>query len=413
MVTQDGGHKILFKKATSLEHLLSRIRSPEVKAASEELLEVINALKESRDEILKAFNTMLRKIPKSDQVLNSVNASGISVTTQTEISNGGTEPHTTDVNLRDQDLEAKPPRRRKRAKQRHQRQQQPQQSQSQHTQPQPPDPNLGPEVEADWSTVRGKKSRRDVPQRQTTTSGKSSAEALVRKRIPKAEAVTISNPKEGISYADVMKKVMSEVNLQEIGVEVNNTRRTKAGGILLEIKDKAGADLLAERLKSAIDDQACISRPSRTTQILVVNIADWLEEGRVIDDIRRADERLQSATIVVRNNSGGGRVAAVKVSMATALRLSAAGAIWVGMGNCRVKLLENRKARCYRCDGLGHMARSCTAASAVRKCFRCHRAGHLIADCTGALKRASDLSSASLQPVVGKTSPSGAVHPPA
>ncbi|CAI6357393.1 unnamed protein product [Macrosiphum euphorbiae] len=55
-----------------------------------------------------------------------------------------------------------------------------------------------------------------------------------------------------------MKKVMSEVNLQEIGVEVNNTRRTKAGAILLEIKDKVGADLLAERLKRAIGDQACI-----------------------------------------------------------------------------------------------------------------------------------------------------------
>ncbi|CAI6357392.1 unnamed protein product [Macrosiphum euphorbiae] len=144
MITQDGGHKILLKKAASLEHLLSIIRSPKVKATSEELLEVINALKESRDEILKAFNTMSHRIPKSDQVLNSVNASGISVTTQTEISNGGTEPHTTDEKTR----RLNPPRRRKRAKQRQS------QSQSQHTQPQSPDPNLGSEVAADWSTVR-------------------------------------------------------------------------------------------------------------------------------------------------------------------------------------------------------------------------------------------------------------------
>ncbi|CAI6369044.1 unnamed protein product [Macrosiphum euphorbiae] len=265
---------------------------------------------------------------------------------------------------------------------------------------------------SEWTEARKKKSKPALVNLEPNRPPRKpwDAAALVRKRTPKTEAVTISNPKEGTSYADVMKKVMSEVNLQEIGVEVSNTRRTKAGGILLEIKGKAGADLLAERLKNTIGDQACISRPSRTTQILVVNIADWLEEARVIDDIRRADEGLQSATIVVRNNSGGGRVAAVKVSMATALRLSAAGAIRVGMGNCRVKLLENRKARCYRCDELGHMARNCTAVSAVMKCFRCHRVGHLIADCTGAPKVVSDLPSAS---VVGETSPSGAVHPPA
>lgn len=178
------------------------------------------------------------------------------------------------------------------------------------------------------------------------------------------------------------------------------------------MKGKAGADLLAERLKGAIGDQARVSRPSRTTQILVVNIADWLEEERVVEDIRRADEGLQSASIVVRNNSGGGRVAAVKVSMTTALRMSAARSIRVGMGNCRVKLLENRKSRCYRCDGLGHIARICKAASAVKKCFRCHKPGHLIADCMGASeKRAGELPSAPLPPV-GDTSHIGAAQPP-
>jgi hypothetical protein len=41
----------------------------------------------------------------------------------------------------------------------------------------------------------------------------------------------------------------------------------------------------------------------------VVNIADWLEEDRVLEDIKRADTGLASAKIIIRNNSSGGRVA--------------------------------------------------------------------------------------------------------
>lgn len=83
-----------------------------------------------------------------------------------------------------------------------------------------------------------------------------------------------SNPKEGISFADVMKKGLSDMNLQEIGVDVRCTLRTKFGAILLEVKDREEAEPLAELLISVIGDRAYVSRPSRSTKILVVNIAD-------------------------------------------------------------------------------------------------------------------------------------------
>jgi len=209
------------------------------------------------------------------------------------------------------------------------------------------------------------------------------AENLVRSRQPKTEAITISNPSAGTSYADVMKKVLSEVDLIEIGVEVTGTRRTKAGAILLEIKDKEGADRLAGKLRATIGEYAEVARPTRSTKVLLTNIPDWLEEGRVIDDIRQADAGLSAVPVTVRENVGGGRVAIITTTMTTALRLHEAGAIRVGMSKCRVKLLEGQKVRCFRCDGLGHMAGSCSAAPAEKKCFRCHQPGHLIANCTG------------------------------
>jgi len=123
-----------------------------------------------------------------------------------------------------------------------------------------------------------------------------------------------------------MKKVLDEVDLQKMGVEVCRARRTKTGSILLEVKKKSGADALASRLAAIIGDQARVSRPVRTTKVLVINIADWLEKDRVIEDIRSAVEGLSLAPISVRENTGGGRVAIITTPMDISLRLATAGA---------------------------------------------------------------------------------------
>lgn len=219
--------------------------------------------------------------------------------------------------------------------------------------------------------------------RKGTRLGPPAAKHRAEELIPKTEAITIRNPKLGSTYADIMKKVMADVNLQEICVDVQRTRRTKNGAILLEVKGVNEADVVAARIKDAIRHQARVSRPSRLTKVLVTNIADWLEEGRVIDDIRLADAGLCSAPITVRENAGGGRIAIITATISIALRLNKAGFIKIGLSKCRVKLIEGQKVRCYRCDGLGHMAGSCSAAPAERKCCRCHKPGHLIANFPG------------------------------
>jgi len=149
--------------------------------------------------------------------------------------------------------------------------------------------------ETGWVTVRGmRKKRRTTPStcQSAPGDGRKNTKALIQNRRPKVEAITISNPKTGSSSADVMKKVMADVNLGDMDVDVLRTRRTKTGAILVEVQDKNKADLLAERLKAAVGDQASVSRPMRLTKVLVVNVADWLEEDAVVNDIRRADDGL-------------------------------------------------------------------------------------------------------------------------
>lgn len=80
--------------------------------------------------------------------------------------------------------------------------------------------------------------------------------SLVRRRIPKAEAVTISEPKEGVTYADIMKQVMGNVNLADIEVEVGGVRRTKSGGILFQVEGKEKADRLSSHLQIVVGEMA-------------------------------------------------------------------------------------------------------------------------------------------------------------
>jgi len=197
----------------------------------------------------------------------------------------------------------------------------------------------------------------------------------------KSEAIIISDPQEGVTYTEVMNKVMTEVSPQDIGVEVKRTRRTRAGAILLEVGDKEAADLLAGHLRGAIGDRAKVSRPRRMVKVLVINVADWLEEERITSDIRAADPELTDAKISIRENIGGGRIALVDTPMTVAAKLAESGSIRVGLEKCRIKLIGGRHPRCYRCQEQGHFAGNCPATEPVKRCYRCNLVGHIAKDC--------------------------------
>jgi len=65
ITTQDAGYKLLHQKGTALEVLSAKSRSPDVKAAIEELLSVVSGLKNCRDSVIKAFNSVTQRVPKA------------------------------------------------------------------------------------------------------------------------------------------------------------------------------------------------------------------------------------------------------------------------------------------------------------------------------------------------------------
>lgn len=60
-----------------------------------------------------------------------------------------------------------------------------------------------------------------------------------------------------------MKRVLASVKLTDINVNVENVHRTKADGILIQVKEKDEADRLSSHLQSAIGEKAKINRGER------------------------------------------------------------------------------------------------------------------------------------------------------
>jgi len=168
----------------------------------------------------------------------------------------------------------------------------------------------------------------------------------------------------------------------------------------MEVSGKEEAYKLSTLLCETLGQRAKVSRPRRTTPVLVINIPEWLDDDKVKCTIMAADPSLDSSSISLRENAGGGKIAKLTVDMDTALRLTALKTIRIGWNLCRVKLLETKSPTCYRCQANGHIAAECQAtASLPKKCYQCHGIGHLAAMCQAA--RPEHKKSGVLQPADG------------
>ncbi|KAL4108282.1 hypothetical protein QTP88_018513 [Uroleucon formosanum] len=271
--------------------------------------------------------------------------------------------------------------------QRQQRQQQQQQQQRQQQQQQQPKQQ---QRQASWSEVVKRRKKPPTPpspspptRPPTAANGKL---AMLRQRAPKTAAVTIDRPAEGASLAAVMKKVAGTINLGALGVRVLTSRRTRAGGILLEVEGEEKAALLEGKIREVAGDTARVRRPQRKTPVLLLNIPEWAEAEDVVSGLAGAGIVVAAKSVSLRSNGGKrgdlDRVARVDLPFRDAIALAVAKAVEVGWTRCRVKLLEKRQSTCFRCQQKGHHAAECRSEAKPRSCFGCGSSDHLARECT-------------------------------
>jgi len=222
--------------------------------------------------------------------------------------------------------------------------------------------------------------------------------ALLKKRVARTSAVTIDRPSDDTTLSSIMKKVTAQAKSTAIGAVILNTRKTKAGGILLEVDAPESACTLAEKLKEIVGDAARVRVPQRKTPVLLLNVPDWVDEEEVKGSLIQAGVAPQELvrgdrnSITLRTNTGGrgARVARLDVSYPAALTLAGAGHVTIGLTRCKVKLLERSQITCFRCQDRGHIAAECKGPDRPRRCYRCHTEGHLASACKGPAKKETD-----------------------
>jgi len=162
------------------------------------------------------------------------------------------------------------------------------------------------------------------------------------------------------------------------------TRRTKAGGILLEVEGEAKAQTLEQKIREVVGDTARIRRPERRTPVLLLDVPEWAEVEDVVAGLAQTGVKVAAADtdgnrVTVRKNSGGRgeRVARVDLPLRDAITLAEKKAVMVGWTRCRVRLLEKTETSCYRCQQKGHYASACRNEAKPRLCFSCGSKDHL------------------------------------
>lgn len=192
---------------------------------------------------------------------------------------------------------------------------------------------------------------------------------------------------EGKQYADVLRTIKSNVDIDRVGVKIKTIKKTYNGDIMLEVQGgKAKAEALMQEIQNK-NDSTRVTIKSTEDTLLITDI-----DGDVqADDVRKAIiERIEIARaeevkiLSLKPNQFGAQTAAVSLRKDVARELLKAGTIRIGWAPCRIKTRVNI-VRCYRCLGFGHYTRECTGADNTNVCLRCGKENHKAKDCQNAV----------------------------
>lgn len=408
---------LLFEKASHLEIASKKTHSPTVSSAIKDLLDAVNVIQRIRVEVTSAFNHSMQCVKSmisTSDLRTPARRECKDAATTTEVARAHVGRDAKHAATNTASPQAVPEKQRKQQQQRQKQQQQQQKQQQQQQkqrqkgkkrkrlqnkpqqlespqhlqegkqkhQPQQQQPQQRqPKEQQTWSEVV-KKTRPPKPSRQPRSTA--DQVAVLRKRTPRSMAVTIDRPAEGGSLASVMKKVSGSINLQSLGVKVLTTRKTRAGGILLEVEGNEKATLLAGKIREVVGDAARVRLPETRTPILLLGVPEWAEAEDVVAGVTQAGVTgVTSENVIIRKNSGGRGefVASLHLPVKDAIALAEKKAVSVQWTRCRVKLLANNQPTCFRCQGKGHLAAECRGEAKPRRCHRCRKEDHLVKDC--------------------------------
>ncbi|XP_052742921.1 uncharacterized protein LOC128198958 [Bicyclus anynana] len=212
----------------------------------------------------------------------------------------------------------------------------------------------------DWATVTRKggkgKSKKTTPSAASIVTPADKQAALPKLSPPKTAAVMVTlQPKaadKGMTYAQVLERAEQSVNLQELGINDGiRIRRAATGARLLELpknQTPEQAELLASRLRAALDGIANVVRPTQSATLRIIGLDDSVTKEKLVAAVVRAGNCTTQVVKVGDLQLGprGMSTATVHCPIEVAKVLSDAGRLLVGWSSAEVQVLEQRPLRC-------------------------------------------------------------------
>lgn len=217
-------------------------------------------------------------------------------------------------------------------------------------------------------------------------------------RAPRSEAVTLTlqpgAAERGVTYQSVISEAKAKIKLSDLGLQSVTLRQAATGARLFEVAGAASgsaekADALAAKMREVLNpEDVRVSRPMKTAEVRIAGLDDSVTSEEVVAAVARSGEcppdRVRAGDI--RTNATGLGVVWVRCPVASAKKIASSGRLLIGWVAARVKLLQPRALRCFRCLEEGHVRAKCTAeVDRSNLCYRCGQPGHKAAQCSAAL----------------------------
>ncbi|KAI8117567.1 Gag polyprotein [Lucilia cuprina] len=223
---------------------------------------------------------------------------------------------------------------------------------------------------SNWLTVTRKKSKQSKKSRPT--------------------AMIISANGEN-TYADILRKIKADPNLQNFGENVRRVRRTQKGELLLEIN--------SYNKDETVEFNELVGKSLAGSAEIKTKISETLIECKDLDEVTTKEDictalknqlnapALEESVVKhIRKAYGGTQIAKISLPDEVAQKALKLGKLKIGWSVCRVRQPIVLK-RCFKCLEFGHIANSCKSSFDRSKlCRKCGEENHIAKDCTSEAK---------------------------